>query len=63
MDTVRILRIIEYVGPRDKVEAIINHSIHGTQIFGEYPNSTRISVATIGTFPEILEKKQEEKVK
>jgi hypothetical protein len=55
MDTVRVLRIIEYVGPRDWVEATVAKSIHGTR---EIDKDKRISAATIGAFPEIL--KQEE---
>lgn len=55
-DTIRVLRIIEYTGPRDWVERQIEHSITGTK---EIESSTRemctIRVATIGTYPEILE--------
>ena len=31
MDIVRVLRVIEYVGPRDLIEKQIEHSIHGTK--------------------------------
>ena len=58
MDTIRILRIIEYVGPRDAVEKQIEDSIHGTrngtrsEATGEY---CKITATTLGQFPEILE--------
>lgn len=55
MDIVRVLRVIEYVGPRDIVEAQVAKSIHGTREFGP-SGQCRISAATIGTFPEILKK-------
>lgn len=51
MDTIRVLRIIEYIGPRDLVEEQIKRSIHGTKNWG---NGITINVATLGTFPEIL---------
>lgn len=53
-DVIRVLRIIEYVGPRAWVEKTINKSIHATKIFHIDP-SCKISAATIGTFPELLE--------
>lgn len=55
MDTVRVLRIVEYIGPREWVENTVARSIHGTKIMA---NGARISAATIGAYPEIL--KQEE---
>lgn len=50
MDLVRVLRVMEYVGPRDQVEKCIARSITGTRRFQDY----NISVVTIGTYPEIL---------
>ena len=50
-DIVRVLRIIEYVGPRSWVESTIAGSIHGTKNYGD---TTRINAATIGAYPEIL---------
>ena len=52
MDKVRVLRLIEYIGPRDWVEAVVRRSIHGTQGFGD---GKTIRVATLGEFPEIIE--------
>ena len=51
-DIVRVLRIIEYVGPRSQVERTIAHSIHGTKSLGE---DYSIRAATIGTYPDILD--------
>lgn len=51
-DTVRILRVIEYTGPRDWVERQVAASIHGTKDLGK---NRIIRGATIGTYPEILE--------
>jgi hypothetical protein len=53
MDIVRVLRIVEYVGPRDLVEDQIARSIHGTRHCGLH-GQIRITAATIGEFPEIL---------
>lgn len=53
-DTVRVLRLIEYVGPRNKIEAQIEQSMRaGTHAF---PNGVTIRIATLGDFPEILER-------
>lgn len=51
-DIVRALRIIEYVGPRDKVEKQIARSIATGPI--DYGNGVTIRAATIGQYPEIL---------
>lgn len=52
MDNIRILRIIEYTGPREKVEDQVARSLHGEK---RLPNGVTIKVATIGTYPEILQ--------
>src|SRR6266852_4890752 len=52
-DIVRVLRIIRYTGPRSKVEKQIERSMHGTRDCG---NGVLISAATLGTYPDILEK-------
>ena len=49
-DIVRVLRVIEYVGPRSAVEEQIRNSLHGERQFRDII----IKVATVGTFPEIL---------
>jgi len=53
-DIVRVLRVIEYIGPRSEIEKQIKQSIHGEK-FIEKINVT-IKAATVGTFPEIFNK-------
>lgn len=60
MDTVRVLRIIEYVGDRDVVEDQINQSLHGSNILRK--GKLTINVATIGEFPEILSHSHQEPI-
>ena len=55
MDTIRILRIVEYVGPREGVEDIVAGSIHGTRTISRPSGYVSIRASTIGAFPEILE--------
>jgi hypothetical protein len=50
-DIVRVLRVIEYVGPRDKIEKQLANSLHGPRDCG---NGVTIRAATIGSYPEIL---------
>jgi len=50
-DVVRVLRVIEYVGPRSWVEATMAHAIKGTLAVAE---GKRICAVTIGDYPEIL---------
>ena len=59
MDKIRVLRIIEYVGPRDWVEKTVEKSIHGTKAMD---NGAVIRAATIGGYPEILEDLEEDKL-
>jgi hypothetical protein len=56
-ETVRVLRIIEYVGPRNWVERVVSESIHGTKMIGD---DRMIRAATIGEYPEILDRKESE---
>lgn len=55
-DVVRVLRVLEYVGPRDVIEKqIIAHSLRdGTHPFRH--GQLVVRVATIGDYPEILSK-------
>ncbi len=57
MDIVRVLRIIEYVGPRKWVERTIAGSIHGTKELGF---GQQIKAVTIGAYPEILHEQPDE---
>ena len=59
-DIVRVLRLVEYVGPRDLVEEQVKRSIHGTRIgrlarSGHPDEVVRITATTIGEFPQNLE--------
>lgn len=61
-DTVRVLRIIEYVGPRSLVEEQIKKSIHGTRVFflgRNVGSEMAITATTLGEFPEILRRGQD----
>jgi hypothetical protein len=52
---VRVLRIIEYTGPREWVEDELSTSIHGTKVINNREHGRcYIRVATIGEYPEIL---------
>lgn len=55
LELVRVLRVVEYVGPRDQIEEQVRVSIHGEKRFGR-GEAIIIRAATIGTFPEILER-------
>lgn len=57
-DYIRVLRLIEYEGPREFVESQVERSIHGTRVFN-LPNTRnrefiRITGTTLGLFPEIV---------
>lgn len=62
-DIIRILRIVEYTGPREAVEMQVKRSLHGEV---SYPVSEKgfqrnlgtvtIRATTLGAFPEILER-------
>lgn len=51
-DIVRVLRVIEYTGPRGKVEDQVARSLHGEK---RLPTGVTIKAATVGIYPEILE--------
>ncbi len=52
MDKVRVLRIVEYVGDRDRVEDLVRRSVHGTREM----RGLTVRAVTIGEYPEILER-------
>ena len=54
-DIVRVLRIIEYIGPRSEIEKVMTRSLHGTKEFRHEAGDVTIRAATLGEFPEILE--------
>lgn len=51
VEMVRILRVLEYSGPRASVEKQVSLSVHGQR---EGVRGCTIKVATLGEFPEIL---------
>ena len=53
-DIVRVIRIVQYVGPRESVEKQIAKSIQGSQICGPREGPIVISAITLGIFPETL---------
>lgn len=59
-DKIRVLRIIEYTGPREAIEDQINRSIHGTRVYNHRLGEVRITVATIGNYPEVIEAARQE---
>ncbi len=50
-DIIRVLRVIEYTGPRAAVENQVANSIHGEK---RLTNGVIIRVATVGAYPELL---------
>ena len=50
-DIVRVLRIIQYEGPRDWVEATVARSIHGRLLIDA---NKHITGNTLGEFPEVM---------
>ncbi len=55
MDMIRVLRIIMYEGEREWVERTINGSITGVKIADLGKPYNKISVNTLGNFPEIMD--------
>ncbi len=51
-DTIRVLRVIEYTGPRRAVEDQVHRSLHGEK---KLPNGVVIRAVTVGGYPETLE--------
>lgn len=51
-EIVRVLRVIEYTGPREIVENQVRLSIHGEK---KLKNGLVIRAATIGQYPEVLQ--------
>lgn len=57
---VRVLRLVEYVGPRAWVEETVMRAIHGTRVIG---NDKRITAVTITAYPELLVAARQQEVK
>jgi hypothetical protein len=56
-EIVRVLRVIEYIGEREAVEACVAMSLHGVKILPNYD----IRAATIGIYPEVLKNLTDER--
>lgn len=58
MDNIRVLRIVEYIGPRDAVEEQIRKSLHGERE-GALSKVTgvrcTIRATTLGEYPDIMD--------
>jgi hypothetical protein len=58
MDRIRVLRIIEYVGPRDAVEKQIRMSLQGTRLGAAgaagLSDPCVITAVTLGVVPEVI---------
>lgn len=50
MDQIRVLRVVEIIGPRDAVEKHLMKVLKGTHVFG----SLLINVSTIGDIPFVM---------
>jgi hypothetical protein len=54
-DNIKILRVIEYSGPRDLVEECVRQSVHGERVINRpRGRSFTIRVVTLGEIPEIF---------
>lgn len=66
MDEIRVIRILEYVGPRNCVEEILMKSIHGAKVIERYSSAegtygrVTISASTLGLYPEIMKRGDED---
>jgi len=56
MDTIRVLRVLEYVGPRDVIERHLRDCIQGHRTFvGPDDSRMEVRAATIGLTADIIE--------
>lgn len=55
-DRVRVLRLVEYEGPREWVEETIGRAIHGRKQIGRIDGETvYVTAVTLDEFPRVLE--------
>ena len=58
-DIIRVIRILEYTGPREKVEENLNRrAVKGQQVWGPKEARHSIREALLGEFPELIETKE-----
>lgn len=60
-DTIRVLRLVEFVGPRNKVEDQVARSVHGRKLVREN-GEVVITAVTLDVYPEILRRHDAEAV-
>lgn len=60
MDTVRVLRVIEYIGPRDIIEEHLRLVVRDKLVRNRDGREYTIKAATLGEFPEILKREDNE---
>lgn len=53
-EIVRVLRVVEYVGPRKHVEEQVAKSIHGERRISKPEGDVVIRAGTVGLYPEVL---------
>jgi len=53
VEIVRVLRIVEYIGPRKDVENAVERSVHGTKRIGA-SGTLLIRATTLGEYPELM---------
>lgn len=59
-DSIRILRLVEYTGPRSAVERQVKQAIQGERIFNYHGGpAIIIRATTLGQFPDIIEVKSD----
>jgi hypothetical protein len=59
-DRVRVLRLVEYDGPRSWVESTLAHAIHGRKLVSTlHGHRGCITAVTLTQYPEILERARE----
>lgn len=59
-DNVRVLRLVEYVGPRSAVEEQVRRSIHGERhLWLGKGEGIVIRAVTLGEFPEIMSRAED----
>lgn len=56
IDIIRVIRIYEFSGPREAVEKCVTHAVQGEKTFGAWGGEVRVRAATLGTYPELIER-------
>lgn len=59
-DIVRVLRLIQYEGPREVIEKTVGTSVQGTKRIMTQHGEMRITGVTLDQFPEILRRAEKD---